>query len=482
MNLTVFSLRRPVTTLMVVVALMSGGVLALKRMQVDIFPSLNTPRIFVFLQYGGMSPEQMEGFVVCQFELLFQYVDGIKEIKSRCIQQIALVEISFHPGTEMGQATAEVVAMANRAMSRMPPGTLPPMVMRLDAGSVPVGFLVMEGKTTPIGMVADLAQNIIRPLVLQNVPGTVAVSPFGPNVRSIMIKCDPEKLEAYNLSPHDVTNALMAGNAVVPAGNLYIKDSMPMVPTNATVLDVHELGAIPLRLGENVYIRDVADDRGRHRSGFRRRAGERQEFGIPADHQKEHGLDPDGRRRHPKIDATVPRRRAQGRLRQFRVRRVAGGAGCGAQRRDRRADRRGLTGLMILLFLHDVRSVLVVVCNIPLALLGALLGLWVTGNTINIMSLGGLALSIGMLVDKSTVIIENLHVQMKDNDNVSTAMVYASRTTAVPILLALFCVLSVFVPAFIMQDPLAVAVHAADDGGGVRDDLGLSSFRSRLFR
>ena len=205
-----------------------------------------------------MSPNQMEGFVVCQFELLFQYVDGIKEIKSRSIQQIALVEISFHPGIDMGQAMGQVVAMANRAMSRMPPGTLPPMVMRLDPGSVPVGFLVMEGKTTPIGMVADVAQNVIRPLVLQNVPGTVAVSPFGPNVRSILVKCDPEKLEAYNLSPHDVTDAVMAGNAVVPAGNLYVKDSMPMVPNNATVGNIRELGAIPLKLGSNVYIRDVA--------------------------------------------------------------------------------------------------------------------------------------------------------------------------------------------------------------------------------
>src|SRR5690242_123408 len=155
MKATVFALRHPITTFMLVVALISGGVLALRRMQVDIFPSLNTPRIWVFLQYGGMSPSQMEGFVVCQFELLFQYVDGIKEIKSRSIQQIALVEISFHPGTEMGQAMGQVVAMANRAMSRMPPGTLPPMVMRLDEGSIPVGYLVLESEKTPIGMVAD---------------------------------------------------------------------------------------------------------------------------------------------------------------------------------------------------------------------------------------------------------------------------------------------------------------------------------------
>src|SRR5262249_5209460 len=161
----VFAMRHPVTVLMLVVSLISSGALALTRMQVDIFPSLNTPRIYVFLQYGGLSPSQMEGFVVCQFELLFQYVDGIKEIKSRSIQQIALVELSFYPEIDMGSAMGQVVAMANRAVSRMPPGTLPPMVMRLDAGSVPVGYLVLQGETTPLGMVADVAQNIVRPLV-----------------------------------------------------------------------------------------------------------------------------------------------------------------------------------------------------------------------------------------------------------------------------------------------------------------------------
>ena len=146
-------------------------------MRVDIFPSLNTPRIYVFLQFGGMSPAQMEGLIVNQFELMFQYVDGVKEIESQSIQQVALVKLSFFPGTDMGQAMGQVVAMANRAMSRMPPGTLPPMIMRMDAGSVPVGYLVMTSKTTSLGMMGDIAQNVIRPLVQPNVPGTVAVSP-----------------------------------------------------------------------------------------------------------------------------------------------------------------------------------------------------------------------------------------------------------------------------------------------------------------
>ena len=144
MNPIVFAMRRPVTTLMLVVALISGGVLALNRMRVDIFPSLNTPKIYVFLDYVGMSPDQMEGFIVNQLELYFQYVDGIQDIDSRNIQQVALCELSFFPGTDMGQAMAQVVAMSDRAMSWMPKGTLPPMIMRMDAGSVPVGYLVFE--------------------------------------------------------------------------------------------------------------------------------------------------------------------------------------------------------------------------------------------------------------------------------------------------------------------------------------------------
>ena len=146
MNPTVFAMRRPVTTLMLVVALISGGVLAYNRMRVDIFPSLNIPKIYVFLDYIGMSPDQMEGFIVNQLELYFQYVDGIQDINSRNIQQVALCELSFFPGTDMGQAMAQVVAMSDRAMSWMPKGTLPPMIMRMDAGSVPVGYLVFESE------------------------------------------------------------------------------------------------------------------------------------------------------------------------------------------------------------------------------------------------------------------------------------------------------------------------------------------------
>src|SRR5215469_9373463 len=257
-NPTVLAMRAPITTLMLVVALISGGALAYSRMRVDIFPPLNVPKIYVFLDYVGMSPDQMEGFIVNQLELYFQYVDGIQDINTRNIQQVALCELSFFPGTDMGQAMAQVVAMSDRAMSWMPKGTLPPMIMRMDAGSVPVGYLVFESDKTSLGDMGDLAQNIVRPLVQKYVPGTVAISPFGPNMRSVVINVDPHKLRKYNLTPQQVSEALALGNNIIPAGNIYLKDSMPLVSNNATVVDIKHLGDIPLKLGQNVYIRDVA--------------------------------------------------------------------------------------------------------------------------------------------------------------------------------------------------------------------------------
>ena len=454
MNPTVLAMRRPVTTLMLVVALISGGALAYNRMRVDIFPALNVPKIYVFLDYIGMSPDQVEGFIVNQLELYFQYVDGIQDIDTRNIQQVALCQLSFFPGTDMGQAMAQVVAMSDRAMSWMPKGTLPPMIMRMDAGSVPVGYLVFESEITSLGAMGDLAQNVVRPLVQKFVPGTVAISPFGPNMRSIVVNVDPQKLLNYNLSPQEIITALAKGNTIIPAGNIYVKDSMPVVANNATVEDFRRLGDIPLRMEKNVYLRDVAtfSDDTDITYGYALVNGKKSVYlpiikkdtgstltvvadvhkamqtfrdAVPKDVKVSFEFD-----ESPTVVAAVESVATEGMI--------------GA----------GLTGLMILLFLGDVRSVIVVVSNIPLALLGSLFGLWVTGNTINIMSLGGMALAIGILVDEATVTIENVHVQMTRTPHLASAVLHASNATAVPRLLALLCILSVFIPAFIMEDPL----------------------------
>jgi multidrug efflux pump subunit AcrB len=458
MNPIVFAMRHPITTMMLVVALISGGGLAYSRMRVDIFPSLNVPKIYVFLDYIGMSPDQMEGFIVNQLELYFQYVDGIEDINTRNIQQVALCELSFFPGTDMGQAMAQVVAMSDRAMSWMPKGTLPPMIMRMDSGSVPVGYLVFESEKTSLGAMGDLAQNVIRPLVQKYVPGTVAISPFGPNMRSIVVNVDPHKLLTYNLRPEDVIEALAKGNTIIPAGNIYVKDSMPMVNNNATVVDIQRMGDIPLKLGQNVYLRDVASilDDTDITYGYALVNGRKSVYlpiikkdtgstlTVVADVRKNMDLFRNAIRPDMYPAVKVSFQFDESPTVVAAVESVATEGLIGAC----------LTGLMIMLFLGDLRSVIVVVSNIPLALLGSLFGLWLTGNTINIMSLGGLALAIGILVDEATVEVENVHAQMTKTPKVASAVLHGNLITAVPRLLALLCILSVFIPAFIMEDPL----------------------------
>jgi multidrug efflux pump subunit AcrB len=196
MNPIAFALRHPISLMMVVVGLVGGGALATWSMRVDIFPPFDLPQIYVIQNFNGMSPAQMEGLIVNQFELNFQYVEGVKGVESRSIQQIALIKLSFYPGTDMSQAMAEVVSQANRAQASMPPGVLPPQIMRMDAGSVPIGYLVLTAKGESLGVLADLAQQRIRPLLQANVPGTVGTAPFGSNVRAIVVNVDPDRLRS----------------------------------------------------------------------------------------------------------------------------------------------------------------------------------------------------------------------------------------------------------------------------------------------
>src|ERR1022692_2481628 len=422
MNPINFALRHPITIVMLVVALVGGGGLAINRMLVDIFPPFNLPQIYVIQNFNGMSPAQMEGLIVNQFELNFQYVDGVKNVESRSIQQIALIKLSFYPGTDMGEAMAAVVAQANRAQASMPPGVLPPQIMRMDAGSVPIGYLVLTAKDKSLGELADLAQQRIRPLLQSNVPGTVGTAPFGSNVRSIVINVDPDRLRSYNFTPDDVVKALTTGNVIVPAGNIYVKNEMPLVPVNAMVSDKQEIAKIAVQPGRNVYIGNVAKviDSTDVNFGYAMVDGATTVY-IPIV-KKNTGstlsVVADINRTMPIFKNVLPKgveiryEFDESPTVVQAIRSVATEGAIGAT----------LTGLMILIFLRDLRSVFVVVFNIPMALLGSLLGLWLTGNTINIMTLGGLALAIGILVDEATVALENIHAQMEKTRSVSRAV------------------------------------------------------------
>ena len=234
MNPIVFAMRHPITVMVALAGVLVASGLALLRMRIDIFPNLNLPVVYVVQPYGGMDPGQMEGLLTIYYEYHFLYISGIHHVESRNIQGFALMKLFFHPGTDMAQAMAETVAQVNRSRAFMPPGTVPPFVMRFDTGSVPVGYLVLSSKTKSIGEIQEAAYIRVRP-ALVSLPGVSAPPPFGGNQRTIVVHVDPDRLRAYNLSPDDVVAALTAGNTISPSGNLYSQDPMPIVPVNAMV-------------------------------------------------------------------------------------------------------------------------------------------------------------------------------------------------------------------------------------------------------
>ena len=284
--------------------------------------------------------------------------------------------------------------------------------MQMDAGNVPVGYLVFRSKTRSLGEIGDLAMYRVRPLLQTYVPGTVSTAPYGSSIRAITVSVDPDKLRSYNLTPQDVVNAVNAGNAISPSGNLYVQGAMPLVPNNAMVREPKNFGSIPIKPGRNVYVRDVATvaDATDLNYGYALVDG-RKSIYVPIIKKNTAStlqVVSDIKKAMPVFKSVLPEdvdvsfAFDESPTVVTAVKNVATEGLIGA----------ALTGLMILLFLRDWRSVIVVVFNIPMALLGSLCGLWLTGNTINIMTLGGLALAIGILVDEATVEIENIHVQM----------------------------------------------------------------------
>jgi multidrug efflux pump subunit AcrB len=467
MNPIVFALRRPYTVMVVILGIVLGSVLSVARMNIDIFPNLNLPVIYVIQAYGGMDPAQMEGLLTNYYEYHFLYISGIHHVESRNIQSAALMKLYFHPGTDMAQAMAETIAYVNRSRSFMPPGTVPPDVVRFDTGSVPVGYLVLSSEARSIGEIQDLALFRVRPM-FASLPGVSAPPPFGGNQRTLVVEVDPERLRSYNLSPDDVVAALKTGNSISPSGNARIKDQMPIVPVNSMVRAVHELGNIPLRLGENVYLRDIAQikDGTDIPSGHALVNGRRAIFMLVTKRADASTLSVvnEVKANLPRMKAVLPEDidlRFEFDQSPYVTQSIEG------------VGREGLlgtvlTGLMVLLFLRDWRSAVVVMLNIPFALLAALFALWLTGQTINLMTLGGLALAVGILVDMSTVEVENIHTHMGKAPTVARAARRSNLETAVPRLLAMLCVLAVFLPSFFMEGaaremfvPLSLAVGFA---------------------
>src|SRR6267143_242231 len=460
------ALRRPFTVIVGVIGIALCSILALARMPIDIFPNLNLPVVYVAQPFGGLDPAQMEGYLTYYYEYHFLYITGIESVESKSIQGVALIKLQFYPGADMAQALAETVNYANRARAFMPPGTVPPFVMRFDAGSVPVGNLVFSSESRTVGELQDLALNRVRPL-FATLRGVSAPPPFGASQRTIVVRVDPQKLRTYNISIDELVDAVSNANTISASGNALIGNMLPIVPVNSIVRNIKELETVPIHPGQYpaVFVRDIAtiEDSTDIPTGFALVNGRRTVY-IPVTKRADAStlevvrLVKENLPTFQKIlpdDVKVSYAFDQSPyvIRAINGLMVEGALGA------------LLTGVMVLLFLRDWRSALIVVINIPLSLLGAIVALWITKQTVNIMTLGGLALAIGILVDMSTVVIENVHTHLGRRRAIGRAVVDSSQEVALPLLIAMLCVLAVFVPAFFMVGaaramflPLSLAV------------------------
>jgi multidrug efflux pump subunit AcrB len=467
MRLVLAALSRPFTVLVALIAVALCAVLALERMPVDIFPQVGDPAIYVAQPYSGMDPAQMEGYLTYYYEYHFLYITGIDHVESKSIQGAALMKLVFHEGTNMSQAMAETVGYVDRARAFMPPGTVPPFITRFDAGSVAVGLLVFSSATHSQGELQDYALNRVRPL-FATLPGVSAPPPFGGNQRTIVITLNPDKLQQYRISPDEAIAAVSKATLVMPSGNMWTGKLQRIARTNAALgANLADLLATPIRpvSGTTVYLRDIGTiENGTDIvTAYAHVNGKRSVY-IPVTKRADastlaviHAVKaaiPEFQKVVPNgVDVRLEFDQSPFVTNSIRGLVIEGLLGA------------VLTGLMVLIFLRDWRSALIVVMTIPFALLSAVVLLWATGQSINIMTLGGLALAVGVLVDEATVSIENTHTQMLPGISRAGAVLEAARQTAIPRLLAMICILAVFVPSFFMVGvgrqlfvPLSLAV------------------------
>lgn len=470
MGLVRFALSRPVTVIVAVLAIAIGAALALRRMPVDIFPKVGPPAIYVAQPYGGMDPSQMEGFLTYYYEYHFLYITGIEHVESKSVQGVALMKLVFHPGTDMNQAMAETIGYVNRARAFMPPGAVPPFVTRFDAGSVPVGQLVFHSETRQPGELQDFALNRVRPL-FATLPGVSAPPPFGGNQRTIVVRLDPGKLRQYRISPEEVIAAVNKASAVMPSGVVRTGDVARIAQTNAVIGgNLEELNNAPVRTGPGptVYLRDigVTENGTDVLTAYAHVNGKRTVY-IPVTKRSDAStlsVIRAVRANLPKFQAVLPEDVTvslefdQSGVVEDALRALVQEGLLGAL----------LTGLMVILFLRDWRGALIVLTTIPAALLAAVVLLWIAGQTVNIMTLGGLALAVGVLVDEATVEIENAHSHLDTGLSRARAVYEACKKTALPRFLAMVTILCAFVPSVFMTGiaqqlflPLSLAVGFA---------------------
>jgi multidrug efflux pump subunit AcrB len=468
------ALRRPYTFVVMAILIALGGVYSVKKTPTDIFPTIDIPVISVIWSYGGLTPDDMEKRVTNGFErFLTTIVSDIDHVESQTLTGTAIIKIYLQPGADVPQAIAQTTAIAQTAVRQMPPGAVPPLIMRYSATSVPIMMLAMETDTLSEKELFDYGVNFIRAEIAV-IPGAQIPYPYGGKQRQIMIDIDPSRLHSAGVSPRDVQAAVANQNVILPSGTAKLGTNEYPIIMSSTPETLEEMGAIPIKTvdGRTLYIRDVASVRDGnspqtnmvHVSGHRSvlmpvlKNGDASTLDV-TDAVKE--IIPHALERLPKEargHLTVKMLFDQSLFVRNSIDNVLHEGVIAA----------GLTALMILLFLGSWRSTLVVITSIPLAIFFSIIMLHAMGQTMNVMTLGGLALAVGVLVDDATVEIENIHRNIGHHKPFVTAILDGAQQIAVPAFISMLCICIVFLPITFLTGaakslfvPLGLAVVCA---------------------
>src|SRR6201997_5649432 len=464
------ALNRPYTFVVLALLLLIIGPLSAMRTPVDIFPDIRIPVIGVIWQYTGLPPDQMSGRIITQYQrILTTTVNDIEHITANSYNGIGIVKIFFQPNADIRTANAQVTSASQTLLKQMPPGATPPLILNYSASTVPIIQLALSGEGLPEQILGAIGINRLRtPLV--TVPGAAIPYPYGGKQRQIQIDLNPTALQALGLSGQDVANTLAAQNLITPVGTQKIGAFEYTMQLNNSPLKIEGLGDLPVKAvnGAMVYVRDVATIRDGnppqtnivHVNGDRSvlmmvlKAGSISTLDIIAGIKKKVEEFKPSLPDALKIDFVGDQ--------SIFVR----GAITGVAREGIIAAL--LTSVMILLFLGSWRSTIIIATSIPLAVLGSIIMLSMIGETLNIMTLGGLALAVGILVDEATVTIENINYHLEQGKEVERAILDGANQIVVPAFVSLLCICIVFVPMFFLQGvarflfvPMAEAVMFA---------------------
>ncbi|HEY1837844.1 MAG TPA: efflux RND transporter permease subunit [Rhizomicrobium sp.] len=447
------ALERPLTFIVMAILIAIIGPLAAMQMPTDIFPDIKIPVIGVAFQYTGLSPDEMAGRIISPYERgLTTTVNDIEHIESTSLPGMGIEKIYFQPGVDIRTATAQVTSISQTSIKQMPAGTTPPLILNYNASTVPILQVAFSGQHMSEQQVLDLAQNFVRP-VLTTIPGAAIPYSYGGKVRQLQIDLDSQALQARGLSAQDVENAIAAQNQILPAGTVKFGATQYTVKLNDAAVMIEDLNNLPIKQvnGATIYIHDVGHVRDGnppqqsvvHVDGVRAVLTTILKTGSASTLDIVQGV----KDALPALQATLPPNFKISLLNDQSI--FVKAAISGVMREGVIAA--ALTSLMILLFLGSWRSTVIIAISIPLAVLSALAALWMNGQTLNIMTLGGLALAVGILVDDATVTIENINWHLEHGKDVKTAILDGAAQIVQPAFVSLLCICIVFVPMFVLK-------------------------------